>query len=160
MPNFKRFPNEGFPYFVTTTVKDRRPLFTDPVKCQVLLDCLKFLRSASGHKIHAYVIMPDHVHLIVTPKIRKTISQVMHSFKIYTSRQIGLLTQSTGGIWQPRFYERALQNGEEAQNALDYIHVNPVRSGLVSNPVEYQWSSYRACTRGEPIPIEVDLLEC
>jgi len=112
-----------------------------------------------GHRLHAYIIMPDHIHLVVTPKEGKTISQLMHSFKLYTARQIGDLLKMTGGIWQSSFYEHALRSSQDVENIMEYIHNNPVRANLISSPEQYRWSSYRACVLGEQVPIEIDLLE-
>lgn len=158
MPTFRRYPNEGFPYLVTTNVRGRQPLIAERGYCEVIIGCLKYLRTHLGHRVHAYVLMPDHIHLVVTPKVGSNISQVMHSLKLYTAREIGALTGSRGGIWQARFYERALRTVVDAEQALTYVHNNPVRAGLADRPEGYHWSSYQACILGEPTPIEIDPL--
>ena len=94
MPDFQRYPHEGLPYFVTTVVKDRQPLFGEHGCCQIVIDCIGFLRTRLGHRVHAYVLMPDHMHLVVTPRDGGNVSQVMHSLKLYTARQIGALLGS------------------------------------------------------------------
>ena len=156
MPDYKRYPNEGFPYFVTANVRDRQPLFAENDCCHVVIDCIRFLHTRSGHQVHAYVLMPDHMHLVITPRGNGNISQAMHSLKLYTSRQIGALLGIKGGIWQARFYERALRTPKDVEDALVYVHDNPVKAGLTEKPEDYDWSSYRACVLGEPTPIEVD----
>src|SRR4030043_330674 len=156
MPYFKRYPNEGFPYFVTTNVRDRRSLFTEHGCHQVAIEGIIFLRTRLGHQVHAYVLMPDHMHLVITPRDNDNISQAMHSLKLYTSHQIGALLGLKGGIWQARFYERALRTPKDAEDALVYIHDNPVKAGLAKKPEDYDWSSYRACILGKSTPIEVD----
>jgi REP-associated tyrosine transposase len=158
MPDFLRYPNEGFPYLVTTNVKDRQALFTNRYCCQIVMDGIRFLRTNLGHKVHAYVLMPDHVHLIVTPRENGNVSQVMHSLKLHTAREIGGLQGSKGGVWQARFYERALRTPKDVEEAIAYIHDNPIRAGLVQKREDYEWSSYRACILGEPIPIDIDPL--
>ena len=158
MPGFQRYPNEGFPYLVTSNVKDRLPLFAERGCCQIVIGGIGFLRTRLGHQVHAYVLLPDHMHLVVTPREGGNISQVMHSLKLYTARQIGALLGSKGGIWQARFYERALRTPKEVEGALAYVHDNPVKAGLADRPEDYDWSSYRACILGEPTPIDIDPL--
>ena len=98
MPDYKRYPNEGFPYFVTTNVRDRQPLFTDHACCQIVIDSIMSLRTRLGHQVHAYVLMLDYIHLVITPRENAEVSQAMHSLKLYTSRQVGALLGRKGGI--------------------------------------------------------------
>jgi putative transposase len=157
MPHFRRYPNEGFPYLVTTNVKDKQPLFTEHHCCQIVIDGISFLRTHLGHRVHAYVLMPNHVHLVVTPRGSSNISQVMHSLKLHTAREIGALLGAKDGVWQARFYERALRTSKDVEEAIAYVHDNPIRDGLAEKPEDYEWSSYRACILGESTPIDVDL---
>jgi putative transposase len=156
MPNYRRYLNEGYPYFLTTNVKNGRPIFIDDAPCRIITECITFLRKNMGQKVHAFVIMPNHVHLIATPNEKSNVSSFMHSFKLHTSHQLGKLLSVEGGIWQARFYERTLRDFSDSEDTFRYIHENPVKSGLVARPEEYRWSSYRASIMGEPIPIEVD----
>ena len=158
MPDFQCYPNEGIPYLVTTVVKDRQPLFGEHGCRQIVIDGIRFLRTCVGHRVHAYVLMPDHVHLVVTPREDGNVSQVMYSLKLHTARQIGALLGSQGGIWQARFYERALRTRKDVEGALAYVHDNPVNAGLVETSEGYNWSSCRAYVLGEPTPIEIDPL--
>lgn len=158
MPDFQRYPYEGFSYLITTNVKDRQPLFVEQGCCDSVIGSIRFLRTHLGHQVHAYVLMPDHVHLVVTPRAGGNISQLMHSLKLYTARQIGALLGLRGGIWQARFYERALRTARDVDRALAYVHDNPIRAGLADRPEDYAWSSYRACILGEPTSIELDPL--
>ena len=158
MPDFRRYPNEGFPYLVTTNIKARQPLFVQRGCSEITIASIEFLRTHLGHHVHAYVVMPDHVHLVVTPRADGYVSQIMHSLKLYTARRIGALLRSKGGIWQARFHERTLRTPKDVESALTYVHDNPVRAGLANRPEDYRWSSYRACILGEPTPIDVDPL--
>jgi len=158
MPDFRRYPNEGFLYLVTTNVKDRRPLFSERSCCQIVINGIRFLRTYLGHRVHAYALMPDHVHLVVTPRESSNVSQIMHGLKLHTAREIGVLLGSKGGIWQARFYEQALRTPKDVEEAILYVHDNPIKAGLADRPEDYDWSSYRACISGEPTPIDVDPL--
>jgi REP element-mobilizing transposase RayT len=102
--------------------------------------------------------MPDHVHLVITPRESSNVSQIMHSLKLHTAREIGSLLGSKGGVWQTRFYERVLRTPKDVEEAIVYVHDNPVKAGLADRPEDYDCSSYRACISGEPTPIDVDPL--
>jgi len=158
MPHFRRYPNEGFSYLVTTNVKDRQPLFAQCSCCQIVIDGIRFLRTRLGHRVHAYVLMPDHMHLVVTPRESSNVSQLMHGLKLHTAHEIGRLLGSKGGIWQARFYERALRTLKDMEEAIAYVHDNPIKAGVADSPQDYAWSSYRACILGEPTPTDVDPL--
>lgn len=158
MPDFRRYPNEGFPYLVTTNVKDRQPPFVEQRCREIVIGSIRFLRTRLGHQVHAYVLMPYHMHLVVTPRPGGNVSQVLHSLKLHTARQIGALLGSKGGMWQARFYERALRTPKDVESALAYVHDNPIKAGLAVRPGDYAWSSYRACILREPTSIDVDQL--
>ncbi|MDO8490973.1 MAG: transposase, partial [Dehalococcoidia bacterium] len=149
MPDFRRYPNEGFPYLVTTTVKGRQPLFVDRNYCLAFVSTITYLRTRLRHQVHAYVLMPDHAHLVVTPRADSSVSRLMHSLKLHTARQIGALSGSGGGIWQARFYERALRTPVDVMKAVAYVHDNPIKAGLANLPEEYVWSSYCSSALGE-----------
>ena len=81
-----RVPNAA--YFLTCVVAGHTQVFTDKKIVQVVIDNLDFYRSKYGFKLLGYVIMPDHVHLLILPKGRSDISDVMRDFKEYTSKQV------------------------------------------------------------------------
>ena len=84
MAAFRRYLEAGQCYFVTTAAHLRQPLFADHRLCRILEGNLKFYRDRMKFSLHGYVIMPDHVHLLVTPRQTATISDVMRNFKSYT----------------------------------------------------------------------------
>ena len=85
--------------------------------------------------------MPDHVHAILFPPQGTTISDVMMRLKVAATRRIRPIRGRA--FWQARFYDRALRNRGEYDEAFDYIHSNPVRRGLVEDPLHWKWSSAR-----------------
>jgi REP element-mobilizing transposase RayT len=93
--------------------------------------------------LHGYVIMPDHIHLLVTPRQPGTVSDIMRNLKSYTSKEIRETLGIRGPIWQRRFYDRVIRSEEQFRAALDYTHLNPVRAGLVQSARGYGFSSYR-----------------
>lgn len=88
----------------------------------------------------AFVIMPDHLHLIIIPK-GKNVSQSMHSIKSFSSKEINKNSQHKGSVWQPSFRDLTLWSEEVVIEKINYIHNNPVRKDLVSDPGNYRYSS-------------------
>ena len=155
MPRFRRYHEDGYPYFITTTVLDRRPLFQDARLSSILIDNPQFYRDRMKFALHGYVIMPDHVHLLLTPRHPHTISDVMRNFKSYTSREARRLLGVAGPLWQSRFYDRAVRDEAQFRSALEYIHLNPVRAGLVEADGAYEFSSSRFWGKGKG-PLALD----
>lgn len=149
MPQFQRFTKGEYCYFVTTAVQDRRALFRDSRLCQTLLANLRFYRDRMKFGLHGYVIMPDHVHLLITPRQPTTISDIMRNLKSYTSKEIGAALSIQGPVWQRRFFDRVIRNEEQFRATLDYIHLNPVKAGLVRSADDYEFSSYRYWELGD-----------
>src|SRR3972149_4217372 len=151
MPRFRRFTEGEYCYFVTAGTRDRRPLFRDSRLCQILIKNLQFYRSQMKFHLHGYVIMPDHVHILLTPRPPATISDIMRNLKSYSSKEIRGVLGIRGPIWQRRFYDRVIRGEEQLRAALDYAHLNPVRARLVQSPTDYEFSSYRFWEEGDGV---------
>ncbi len=149
MPRLQRFTEGEYCYFVTTATQDRRPLFRDERLCQMLVKNLRYYRDRMNFALHGYVIMPDHIHLLVTPRQPETVSDVMRNLKSYTSKEIREVLGTQGSIWQRRFYDRVIRGEEQFRTALNYIHLNPVRAALVRSARDYKFSSYRFWGEGD-----------
>ena len=87
-------------------------------------------------KLHGYVVMPDHIHLLLRPLAPATISDVMRRLKSFTAHEIG-----QGRIWSEGFWSELVPNDKSLFQKLTYIHNNPLRAGLARQPHEYLWSS-------------------
>ncbi|MCB9325992.1 MAG: transposase [Lewinellaceae bacterium] len=153
--------------FLTLTVVEWIDLFTRPVYCNIVLDSLRFCQEKKGLLLFSYVIMSNHLHLIVRTENKTGLSRVLQSFKTYTSNQFldylhdpknpesrreWLLnhfafnarknsTNSHHNLWQGDNHPIALYSPKVIRQKLDYIHLNPVRSGVVSFPEHYRYSS-------------------
>ncbi len=158
MPQFRRYHLPDHCYFVTTTTVDRRAYFADRRLAEILLDNLRFYRSRMRFRLHGYVIMPDHVHLLVTSG-GSSISDIMRNIKSFTSKQIREILGVKGAVWQSRFHDRIVRDETEFRAVLEYIHLNPVKAGLVASPEGYKFSSYSAYAGLGTAPLEVDPLE-
>ena len=88
---------------------------------------------------HAFVVMSNHVHLLLTPLI--PLMKILHSLKSITAHRANLALKRTGPFWQDESFDRVIRNDGEFRRILQYIHHNPVRAGLVSVPETFPWSS-------------------
>jgi len=165
-----KFNENSYAHFVTTRTYDSRPYFEDKELCQILIEELEFYSQKYDFTMIGYVIMPNHLHLLLwwdkekTPRLN--ISKAMQGIKGTTARRIidsmrskGLeqTLQSTPGnidsqshrrrskyrLWQPGFYDFNIYSEEKLSEKLNYMHNNPVKAGLVYSPSDYEWSSYK-----------------
>ncbi len=171
-----RFHIEGHIYYITTVVYKRLPIFTRPNFIIPLYDSLNFYRYNQAFKLLGYVIMPDHIHLIIWPCGKSTISDIMRDYKTFTSkriirqakvegigewvaafRQAGQETgRSTNKVWQDSYWDVNIYTERFLRQKLNYVHRNPVRAGLVEQPKDYVYSSFRNYALDEEWLIEID----
>jgi len=166
-----KITNPELPHFITLTVLNWIPVFTRPETVEILLNSLKFLIS-DGLKIYAYVILENHLHLVVqSNKLDKDIAR----FKSYTAkcliqylvqyniRQIldqlafykkAHKTDRTYQFWQEGVHPEWIQNQEMMKQKVDYIHQNPVKRGYVDIAEHWRYSSARVY-RGQEGLIEI-----
>ena len=95
--------------------------------------------ESDGYSLHAWVIMPNHVHLLITP--RTSVSAVLHKLKGVTAREANRARARTGPFWQHESYDRLVRDEREFRRIENYILQNPVKAGLAASPELYQWSS-------------------
>ncbi|MEI8229985.1 MAG: transposase [Candidatus Peregrinibacteria bacterium] len=145
--NQRHFIQNNSTMLVTTNTLDRRPIFAKPAIAKEAIDCLYRTQQFHPFFLYAFVIMPDHCHLLMRVPEPATISRVMNAFKSGLTFDTGI-----GKMWQQRFYISLADDPAEAKH---YIHMNPVKAGLVENPQDYPWSS--ACGRWDISPLELDL---
>jgi putative transposase len=104
---------------------------------------LAFRRARTTHAffLTAWVFLPDHWHAICTMAYPLTISRVMKSIKTSSTILINKRRGESGELWQARFFDRALRTVKEYNDKVEYIHLNPVKAGLVPRPQDWRWSS-------------------
>ena len=126
----------------TTVTADREPIFEDSKSADIVLDAILFGKRQKWYYLLSFVIMPDHIHLIVLPE-DKSISECMKSIKGFSARQVNKLYNRRGSIWQTGFYDYILDSEEKVLSRIRYIEHNPVRKGIVGNSEDYKYSSVR-----------------
>ncbi len=132
---------EGYAYFVTTNVYQRQKIFSNSKIADIVLSAIFFLKEKGYYRLYSLVIMPEHLHLIILPQNKKTVSQIMHSLKSYSAKKINNILGRSGKIWQDGFYERIIRNENDLREKAGYVENNPVRKKLVEEPEKYFYSS-------------------
>jgi len=125
---------------VTTVTIRRDPIFKESKTADILLDAILFGKREHWYYLLSFVIMPDHMHLIIIPR-DKNISECMKSIKGFSARQINAIFERRGPIWQGGFYDYILDGEEKVLSRMRYVEDNPVRKGLVTNSGDYPYSS-------------------
>ena len=141
MSIYRRFDAGEFPSLVTTNVGDRRPLFNSPTAADMLIKVLYEVRLETSFSLLAFVVMPDHVHLVLRPPSSHRLGQVIQFLKGRFSRRYNEMTGRTGPLWQSRYHERILRSERELVAAIEYVHGNPVAAGLAVVASGFPWSS-------------------
>ncbi len=141
MPRPKHIRSDGQYYFVTTTTCNRTCLFARPHLAEIAINALYDIRSRGRIKLHGFVVMPNHVHAIISLLGDEELPKVMHSLKSYTAHAINNATGGNGKVWQDGYYDYALRNLVDAERKLRYVLGNPLREGLVQEFDKYTWSS-------------------
>jgi putative transposase len=118
------------------------PLYLrQPEIAKLVMDAiLHHERELNHYELHAYVIMANHVHLLVTPRV--AVSKFMQSLKKFTALQANRILGLTGQpFWQDESYDRLVRGDDEFRRIARYIEMNPVRAGVAPSPEEFRWSS-------------------
>ncbi len=126
-------------YFVTVCTENRRPIFLDTTLAATAVDSLKTLSSSLNILVHAFCVMPDHVHLLLEGKTNES---DLVKFLARWKQTTGYLfrKQLPPRFWQRRFYDHVLRNAADSESVAWYIWMNPVRKGLMADPRQYPFS--------------------
>jgi putative transposase len=141
MSVWRRFPDHGFPSLLTTNVEGRKPIFGDRCAAEMPLEVIDEVRSEEVFELHSYVVMPDHLHLVITTPIGRSLGRVVQLIKGRFAWRYNRSRGDGGKVWQDRYHERALRSEHEFASAVEYVHGNPVVAGLAKEITEYPWSS-------------------
>ncbi len=161
MDQFKTNEFNNFHYVTTVTYK-RLPIFRGVKTCEIFIEVLKEIREIHPFKLIGYVIMPDHIHLILNP-LEEKIGAIMRKLKGKTAHLIvnwlkennfteslnklliiGKNERQTHAVWQRDFSAIDLWSPKFLRQKLDYIHLNPLRAEFCDHPAKWKFSSYHA----------------
>ena len=138
-----RLPREEYVgkkiYFITVCAEERRPIFLDGNRANISIEALKRISQSMHFLVHAFCIMPDHVHFLVDAK---NASSNLIRFVAQWKQLTGYLFRHElpRRFWQRRFYDHVLRKAEQSDSVAWYIWMNPVRKGMVTEPQQYPFS--------------------
>ncbi len=141
----ERFYGQHHLHFITCSCYGRCPLLDTPRKRDVFVGILNEVRVRYRFGLIGYVVMPGHVHLLISEPALGTPSTVMQVLKQRVAHRL-LVGEGPAehGFWQPRFYDFNVWTHQKRNEKLNYMHMNPVKGGLVTHPSLWAWSSYRS----------------
>ena len=147
-------------FFVTVNLHRSVPALASADEYAVVLRALEESRVRMDSLVGGYVLMPDHWHALLFPRYPLSISRVVQDVKYVSARNLNRLRKSRGAVWQHQFWDRFVRHDKEFRQRLEYMHLNPVRKGLVARPQDWRWSSYNNFDRSEraACPLRVDFI--
>ena len=170
--NLKRHYGRGDLHFLTFSCYRRLPLLNSIRSRNKFLNTLAKVRERYKFLLLGYVVMPEHVHLLISEPPKSTPSIVLKALKQSVSRdlrkkkprrntaQLSLPFLKEAArlprFWQPRFYDFNVWSAKKLKEKLEYMHHNPVKRGLVRRPAAWMWSSFRLYQTGEAHPLKID----
>jgi putative transposase len=179
MPNYRRFTVPGATVFFTVVTYERRPFLVEPLARRCLRDAIAAVRERHPIEVRAIVLLPDHLHAIWTlPKGDSDYSMRWRRIKeefterflaeggTESQRSSSRVERKERGVWQRRFWEHTIEDDDDFERHVDYIHYNPVKHGLVTCPRDWPYSSFSrwvrqgdyapewGCTQRGPLPFD------
>jgi REP-associated tyrosine transposase len=168
----KRYYGRGDLHFLTFSCYQRLPLLRTVRARNLFVHALGKIRERYSFLVVGYVVMPEHVHLLISEPPKVTPSVVLKALKQRVSRdmrknkrrvseaQLRLPFMSADAglsrFWQPRFYDFNVYSRRKKREKLEYMHANPVNRGLVRNPGAWMWSSFLFYEKGERGLVPID----
>lgn len=172
--NLKRYYGSGDLHFITFSCYRRLPLLRSVRARNAFVRALAQVREKYGCKLVGFVVMPEHVHLLIGEPQHGNPSTVMHSLKLRVSKRMRRHGKNKGGqatlpfregdlklpqFWQKRFYDFNVYRARKRKEKLTYMHQNPVTRKLVKDPKEWIWSSYASYAGGGTELISIDYVD-
>jgi putative transposase len=171
VPGLHRYYGAGHLHYITTSCYYRRAWFASEANRDLFVEVLEQVRRRYHFVVVGYVVMPEHVHLLLSEPKRSNPSVVMQAIKQGFARRLLARLRANldprqndlwdpslnpQHVWQRRFYDFVVRTYEKRQEKLHYIHQNPVRASLVLEPWQWRWSSAPHYLRGETGPVLVN----
>ena len=148
MPRRSRIIVPDIPLHIIQRGNNRQPCFFHDDDYLFYLDWLKEYAKSTDCSIHAYVLMTNHVHLLLTPEKSDSAGRLMKRLGQSYVQYINRTYKRSGTLWEGRFRSCIIQQQQYLFFCQRYIEMNPVRAGIVKHPGEYRWSSYQVNGQG------------
>jgi len=173
MANYKRIFMDGHSYYITVVTHQRNPILIENIS--LLRESFRLSKEKYPYIINAVVIMPDHLHMIISPENAEDYPHIVRTVKQHFSRHCpshyyAHLQQSVSRnrkgyspVWQKRYYEHTIRNEKDMFEKVQYMYHNPVKHGYVDEPDQWEYSSFNyvsqknvAIKGGKSHPTRVD----
>jgi putative transposase len=154
-----RFHYARTAHFITFTCYHRYAQLAEPSARDLFVEALERTRALYRMKVYGFVVMPEHVHLLISEPERGTVATAIQSLKISSAKRgkrAHAVREQGIPFWQKRYYDRNEREHKEFIEKLKYIHRNPVKRNLVEKPEDWKWSSYRHYASGENCGVEIE----
>lgn len=153
MARLPRYFASDQPQHIIQRGNNREPTFASDEDFTFYLDCL--LRASREHalRVHAYVLMTNHVHLLATPEHDESLPKTMQSVGRRYVQRFNYKYGRTGTLWEGRYRATVVHAEDYLLACMRYIELNPVRAEMVKHPAHYPWSSYRCNAQGQANPL-------
>lgn len=175
MTQLRHFDSWGTVRFVTFSCHQRLPILGNDTSALIVLRELDSARRKHGFKLFAYVIMPEHVHIVLLPTEKAKLGMIIGELKSLSARVLALQLEgvrspllpylsarrdnrATHTIWLPRCHDHNCRNQETVLEKINYCHFNPVKRKLSDKPEGWKWSSYKWYTGVGDVVIELDTI--
>jgi putative transposase len=149
----KHRTHPGATYFITTDTWQRRALFRNSATASVVEETLFHYRDQGNYLVHRHVIMPDHIHVILTPGATTTLEKSVQLIKGGSSREIGKRPGMRFPVWHAGFTEHQIRDQRDFDSHVSYIDENPVKAHLIFAPAQYPHSSAAGTFTLDPWPV-------
>ena len=130
-------------YHITTRGNQKQRVFLDAEDYQVYLFKLRKYKTQHGFMLYGFCLMPNHVHLMGEPKVKRNLSKFMQSLNRSYTAYFNKKYSKVGYLWQGRFRSKVIVKDDYLIDCIQYIELNPVRADLSKAPGDYQWSSHK-----------------
>ena len=164
MPKLKHLDNYHTVRFITFSCYRRQPYLNLTNAKEILINQIELSRNRNSFKLLGYVIMPEHVHLVIYPLPNTKVGYLIGAIKSHMAKRYFLsakINQSNcpNVFWQKRCYDHNCRMVSTTKEKINYCHNNPVKRGLVESPDDWQWSSYNWYCGKRDVPIAIDSFE-
>lgn len=143
MARLPRMIIPGQPQHVIVRGNNRCEIFCCATDYRFYLDKLQAACKTHDCQVHAYVLMTNHVHLLITPFSEASLGKTLQMLGRYYVQYFNYCYRRTGTLWEGRYKATLIDSESYLLTCMRYIELNPVRAGMVADPVDYPWSSYR-----------------
>lgn len=153
MPRPRRIDLPGIPQHVVQRGHDRQPCFFAEADYLCYRTTLREIALREGCAVHAFVLMTNHVHLLLTPQQPNAVARTLQSLGRRYVRYINDTYHRSGTLWEGRYKASLVGDGHYLMHCHRYIELNPLRAAMVTDPRDYRWSSHHALAFGEADPL-------